>query len=141
MATIAMMIKLPALDDDDDVGVEKKHIVQRDGEPNLKFTGKLIASAAPPSREQDRWREYRVYRTKGGNYIFSRIGRSLIDGEIDRFEANVFEPGTYAVTVKGPDDVDREYTWQDHAMDYFKFDTTAKILYQKLKLETEKCID
>jgi hypothetical protein len=82
-----------------------------------------------------------VYQTKGGNYIFSRIGRSLIDVEVDRFEAAIFEPGQYAATIKEPSGADREYTWHDHAMAYFKFDATAKTLYQKLKLETEVSID
>lgn len=141
MATWDMMMDLPALADDTDVDVEKKHLVQRDGEPDLKFTGKLIASAAPPSREQERWREYRVYRTNGGNYIFSRIGRSLVDREVDRFEAQIFEPATCPITLKDSSGVDREYTWQDAAMDYFKFDSTAKALYQKLKVDAEDCIN
>ena len=47
-AKIKMQSRLPVLDDDPDVGVQKEQIVIRDGKADLAFTGKLLASAAPP---------------------------------------------------------------------------------------------
>src|SRR6202034_4125844 len=46
---IKMQSRLPVLDDDPDVGVQKEQIVIRDGKADLAFTGTLLASAAPPS--------------------------------------------------------------------------------------------
>ena len=46
---IRMQGSLPALDDDADVGVQKEHIVTRDGKADLRFNGVLLASAAPAS--------------------------------------------------------------------------------------------
>jgi hypothetical protein len=48
-AKIRMQTRLPALDDDPDVGVQKEIVVTRDGKPDLAFTGTLLASAAPSS--------------------------------------------------------------------------------------------
>ncbi len=44
---VRMQGRLPALEDDGDVGIEKQHIVTRDGKADLLFMGVLLASAAP----------------------------------------------------------------------------------------------
>ena len=139
MATIEMQQRLPKLDDDDNVGVEKAHTVQRDGEPDLKFRGTLLASAAPPCYGQDRWREYRVYKTKGGTYVLSRIGRSILSDERDKFEAESWKPDP-------SDRVWDEAGWReaelsDRLIRFFKFDQLAKQLYAKLNVDTAKQID
>jgi hypothetical protein len=48
-AKTKMQSRLPVLDDDTDVGVQKDQNVIRDGKADLAFTGTLLASAAPPS--------------------------------------------------------------------------------------------
>jgi len=48
-AKIKMQSRLPVLDDDPDVGIQKEQLVIRDGKADLAFTGTLLASAAPPS--------------------------------------------------------------------------------------------
>jgi hypothetical protein len=141
MANLEMLNRLPALDDDDNVGKVMDHVIERDNQPNLKFHGALLASAAPDYRGQERWREYRVYKTGGGKYVFTRIGRSVIDGERDKFEAEVWKPDT---SVKRWDSSNSEFialTLKDAAADYFKFDQLAKLLYSKLKLDTTEQVD
>src|ERR1700685_1736606 len=45
-AKVRLQSRLPALDDDADVGVQKEQRVTRDGKADLSFTGKRLASAA-----------------------------------------------------------------------------------------------
>jgi len=131
MATQDMLTRLPKLDDDGCIGVEMDHIVQRDGEADLKFTGTLLASTAPEFRGQDRWWEYRVYRTSGGTYVFSKTGRSILDDESDKFEAYLWNAGQ--------GDWRRGYLQaqklEEALTSYFKFDSLAKQLYVKLKVD------
>src|SRR5580698_531210 len=65
--------RLPALEDDGDVGVQKEHIVTRDGKADLLFTGTLLASAAPASAPKGQWQEYRIYKTHAGKHVFSKV--------------------------------------------------------------------
>ena len=131
MATQTMWQRLPKLDDDDDVGVEKEQIVIRDGEPDLKFRGTLLASAAPAFRGQDRWREYRVYRTAADKYVFSKIGRSILESEVDKFEARYWPDSGWGFATE----------WKDAVTDFFRFDPVAKELYRKLGIDSEQRID
>jgi hypothetical protein len=146
MATIEMQKQLPKLDDDDDVGIEMEHTVVSDGEPDLKFRGTLLGSIAPEFRQQDRWREYRVYRTKGGTYVFSKIGRSINEDETDRFEAKTWSlggkgwqkfPRFDGETFLGHQDA----TLLDALTDFFKFDSLAKQIYAKLDIDAAHHID
>lgn len=134
MATEAMLNRLPALDDDAFIGVEMEHIVQRDGEADLKFVGTLLASAAPDFRDQDRWREYRVYKTVGGRYVFSKIGRSIRNDEQDRFEASTWEEGK-------PDKQWQRKDLKDALTGFFKWDQLAKQLYAKLSVDTAERLE
>lgn len=145
MATIEMQQRLPRLDDDGDIGVEKEHLVPVDGGADLKFRGTLIASAAPGCHGQDRWREYRVYRTGGGQYVFSDVGRSVRRNEDDRFDAAIWNPGTPVqkqgktewteATESGFDSLGDALTY------FFEFDQLAKQLYAKLKVDTSRRIE
>src|ERR1700685_3683882 len=76
-AKIRMRSRLPALDDDADVGVQKEQIVTRDGKADLRFTGVLLASAAPACAPKGHWREYRIYQTTGGKHVFSKVNRTV----------------------------------------------------------------
>jgi hypothetical protein len=147
MATYEMLSRLPKLDDDDEVGVEKEHVVPVDGSPDLRFQGTLLASTAPKTITGDRWREYRVYRTCGGNYVFSKIGRSLLENERDIFEALVWKPSKDQVAeyderanstvLKGY----RSKELAEAAAEYFKFDAMAKQLYAKLDLDVSRRVE
>jgi hypothetical protein len=129
MATWDMFSRLPALDDDLDIGHEKEHIVPRDGQPDLRFKGTLLASAAPDQNTTgERWKEYRVYRTKAGRYVFATVGRSIKDGERDRFD------------VCAPI-LDSLISWQNEATSFFGYDDVAKRLYSKLDIDATDRID
>jgi hypothetical protein len=131
MATFEMLNRLPKLDDDDQVGVQMEHLVRRDGEPDLRFEGALLASAAPDFRGQDRWREYRVYRTAGGAYVFSKVGRSVLEAERDKFEADMWKENP----------IFPQSTWEDRMTRFFGYDQLAKQLYEKLKVDTAERLE
>jgi len=123
--------RLPKLDDDDEIGVEKDHVVTRDDKADLKFRGTLLASIASSAAPRGRWREFRVYKTVAGNYVYSDIGRSVLDGERDKFRAEVVNLNvTHYVPM----------TWQEQAINFFGFDPLAKDLYRKLGVEFEEKI-
>ena len=74
--------------------------VIRDKEQNLKFKGELIASSyssdnnamgSSYSGSTGRWNELRLYKTAGGKFICSSIGRTRWQGERDRFSGCVCE--------------------------------------------------
>ncbi len=144
MATIEMAQRLPKLDDDDDIGVEKEHVVSDDDARDLRFHGTLLASAAPEFNGRERWREYRVYRTASGNYVFSKVGRSLLPDERDKFEAHVWrpeDPGDLPVFEGSELTSYRDKLLADALAEVFKFDPLAKQLYAKLKVDTARRID
>jgi EXLDI family protein len=141
MATIEMQQRLPKLDDDADVGIEKEFTVQRDGARDLKFRGTLLASAAPECRGQDRWREYRVYRTTNGTYVLSRIGRSVLNDELDRFEVDTWNSEGDPVRMVDGKGGSRERVLEDLLTGFFRFDQLAKQLYAKLNIDTTERLD
>jgi hypothetical protein len=129
--------RLPALDDDAEVGVQKEQRVVRDGKADLAFTGTLLASAASPSAPQGHWEEYRVYATNGGKHVFSKVTRSVYAEEQDRCEADVFEPSPSSVPsqlMRSARELTRSrpVTWSDAAVSFFGYNPLAKTLYRKL---------
>jgi len=84
------------VDTDEDTEMET-HIIQRDNDKNLRFTGELIASKSSSGDKQSsdssgktgRWTELNIYRTAGGNYICEQIGHSKWVGEHERRKAGV----------------------------------------------------
>jgi hypothetical protein len=140
-----MQSRLPVLDDDPDVGVQKEHIVIRDGKADLAFTGKLLASAAPASAPKGQWQEYRIYETDGGKHVFSKVNRSVIADEQDSHEAEVFDPSPSSVPsqlLRSARDLARArpLTWMDAAVSFFEYDPLAKLLYRKLGGQFEEHI-
>jgi hypothetical protein len=136
-AKIEVQSRLPALDDDADVGVQKEQLVTRDGKADLAFTGTLLASVAPPSEGQEHWEEYRIYETNGGNHVFSKVTRSVFAEEEDHHKAEVFEPSPSSVPsqlLRTARDLTRSrpLEWTDAAVTFFGFDPLAKALYRKL---------
>jgi hypothetical protein len=136
-AKIQMQSRLPTLDDDADVGVQKEQVVIRDGKADLAFTGTLLASAAPPAEGQEHWDEYRIYETNGGNHVFSKVTRSVFAEEEDHHKAEVFEPSPSSVPsqlLRTARDLTRSrpLEWTDAAVTFFGFDPLAKALYRKL---------
>jgi hypothetical protein len=144
-AKIKMQSRLPVLDDDPDVGVQKQHLVTRDGKADLAFTGTLLGSAAPPSAPTGKWQEYRIYETNGGKHVFSKVTRSVFAQEQDTHQAEVFDPSPSSVPsqlLRSARDLarSRPLTWVDAAADFFGYDLLAKALYRKLSGQFEEHI-
>jgi hypothetical protein len=144
-AKVKMQSRLPALDDDADVGVQKEHIVIRDGKADLAFTGTLLASAAPASAPKGQWQEYRVYETNGAKHVFSKVSRSVYAEEPDTHQAEVFDPSPSSVPaqlLRSARDLahTRPLTWMDAAVAFFGYDPLAKDLYRKLSGQFEEHI-
>jgi hypothetical protein len=144
-AKVKLQSRLPALDDDAYVGVQKEQVVVRDGKADLAFTGTLLASAAPPSAPKGKWREYRIYETNGAKHVFSKVTRSVFAEEQDTHEAEVFDPSPSSVSsqlLRSARDLTRSrpVTWTDGAVDFFGYDPLAKDLYRKLSGQFEEHI-
>jgi hypothetical protein len=145
-AKVKMRSRLPALDDDADVGVEKEQIVTRDGKADLGFTGTLLASAGPATvPKKDDWQEYRVYQTNGGKHVFSKVTRSVLADKDDSFEADVYDPSPSSVPsqlIRSARELvhSRPFTWKDAAVAFFGYDPLAKALYRKLSVDFEEQI-
>jgi hypothetical protein len=144
-AKIKMQSRLPALDDDPDVGIQKEQTVIRDGKADLAFTGTLLASAAPPSAPNGQWQEYRIYETNGGKHVFSKVNRSVFAEEQDTHEAEVFDPSPSSVPsqlLRSARDLarSRPLTWMDAAVAFLGYDPLAKALYRKLSGQFEEHI-
>jgi hypothetical protein len=144
-AKVKMQSRLPVLEDDPDVGVQKAQIVIRDGKADLAFSGALLASAAPPSAPKGQWQEYRVYETNGGKHVFSKVSRSVFAEEQDTHEAEVFDPSPSSMPsqlLRSARDLarSRPLTWMDAAVAFFGYDPLAKALYKKLGGQFEEHI-
>jgi hypothetical protein len=144
-AKVRMQSRLPALDDDNDIGVQKEQIVTRDGKADLGFTGTLLASAAPASAPRGHWQEYRIYQTNGGKHVFSKVTRTVFVDEDDAYEAEVFEPSPTSVPsqlLRSAREIARArpLTWMDGAIAFFGYDPLAKALYRKLSVRFEEQI-
>jgi len=144
-AKLELQNRLPALDDDADVGVQKDQVVTRDGKADIAFNGTLLASAAPSSAPKGRWQEYRVYETSAAKFVFSRVSRSVFAEDQDEYEAEIFEPSPSSMPsqlLRSARDLTRSkpLTWTDAAVDFFGYDPLAKALYRKLGDQFEEHI-
>jgi hypothetical protein len=145
VAKLRRQSRLPALEDDSDLGVEKEHIVTRDGKADLMFAGTLLASAAPTCAPKGTWQEYRIYQTHSGKQVFSRVTRKVLEEEHDAFEAEVFDPTPSTVQsqlIRSAREIARArpLTWMDAAVAFFGYDPLAKVLYRKLSVRFEEQI-
>lgn len=142
---VLMRSRLPALEDDGDVGVEKEHRVTRDGKADILFMGVLLASAAPAAAPKGHWQEYRIYHTNGFKHVFSGVTRSIREDEEDVREADVFDPAPASVPsqlLRSAREIARArpMTWMDAAVSFFGYDPLAKALYRKLSVRFEEQI-
>jgi hypothetical protein len=145
VAKVRRQSRLPALDDDADIGVEKEHIVTRDGKADLLFLGALLASAAPPAAPSGTWREYRIYRTTSDKHVFSKVTRNILEDHADTYEAEIYDPAPASVPsqlMRSAREIARQrpLTWMDAAVAFFGYDPLAKALYRKLSVRFEEQI-
>jgi hypothetical protein len=143
MTKLRLQGRLPALDDDADVGVQKEHIVTRDGKADLRFNGVLLASAAPDSAPEGHWEEYRIYQTNSGKHLFSKVTRTVLEKKDDSHEAGVFDPSPSSVPsqlMRSAREIARArtLTWMDAAVAFFGYNPLAKALYRKLGVRFEE---
>lgn len=82
--------------------------VYRDNEPNLRFTGVKLAVASDKDSRSTRWFVLRLYKTKGGKYVCSRIGKTLWDGEVDRYSGAVCANASEVIAFFGHSDLAKE---------------------------------
>jgi hypothetical protein len=132
-----MKSRLPVLDDDGDVGLEKQQLVTRDNKADLAFDGTLLASAAPSPPVENSWEEYRIYETSAGKHVFSKVTRSVFANQPDRHEAEVFDPTPTSMPsqlLRSARDLTRAHpmTWADAAVGFFGYNPLSKALYRKL---------
>jgi hypothetical protein len=144
-AKIALQGRLPGLEDDAVIGVEKEQLVTRDGKADLLFMGSLLASAAPAGAPKGKWQEYRIYLTNGGKHVFSKVGRNVLEEEDDTHEAEVFDPAPSSMPsqlMRSAREIARAkpLTWRDAAVAFFGYDPLAKALYRKLDVRFEEQI-
>ena len=50
----------------------------QDGARVLAFDGKMLAESTSYRPGGERWVEFKLYKTHGGSYVLSRVGRSII---------------------------------------------------------------
>lgn len=144
-AKLRMQNRLPALEDDGDVGVQKEYVVTRDEKADLRFNGMLLASAAPAMAVKGHWQEYRIFQTDGDKHVFSKVKRTVFVGEEDAYEAQVFDPSPSSVSsqlLRSAREIarSRPLTWMDAAAAFFGYDPLAKALYRKLNVRFEEHI-
>jgi hypothetical protein len=78
----------------------KKFTLKIDHEPNIRFTGELLASAESSddraminsySGQFGRWKELFLYKTAGGKFVCHQINRTRWENEDDVFTGKVCE--------------------------------------------------
>jgi hypothetical protein len=107
--------------------------------------GVLLASAAPASAPKGHWQEYRIYQTNGGKHVFSKVTRTVFEGQDDAHEAQVFDPSPSSVPsqlIRSAREIAqaRPMTWMDAAVAFFGYDPLAKALYRKLSVRFDETI-
>ena len=81
-----------------------RHTVERDGDRDLRFDGRLVASATSHHHEgprNTRWTELELYETAGGQFVAAEIGKSLSQGEINRYAAWVCDDHEAVIEALG----------------------------------------
>lgn len=61
--------------------------LERDGDRDLEFDGRLLATASSREDGRDRWTELRLYATATGGWVLHRLGQSSRPGETTRYSA------------------------------------------------------
>jgi len=83
--------------------------VKRDSLPDIKFKGEKVAEASSSadranpgySGETGRWCELYLYRTVGGKFVASEIGRTSWEYEHDRHRAEVCNDASEVINFFG----------------------------------------
>lgn len=90
----------------------KEIIVERGGAKDLKFKGKVLASASSrrvAGKEQTRWTEITVYQTESGRYVVAREHITLWQGELNGYSAEICETPEEVVAELTSENAEGEY--------------------------------
>lgn len=58
--------------------------LRRTGDIDLVFRGVLLAEQSTYEDGLARWAELRIWRTDSGKYVMQRLGRTTVEGEVDK---------------------------------------------------------
>lgn len=105
-----------------------KPITVTNGERELRFDGVLLGEASSFGPHKQRWIELRLYRTRGGNYVLSGVGKTVLPGESDRAWAHVSE------TPQGV--VESMYLYDEDNVRYLT-NTAKRVLEQAGRVDAE----
>lgn len=64
------------------------HLIE-DGDRHIELRGEVIGSSTSYADGKRRWAEITIYRSLAGQYVVAGVGRSTVDGEVDRCWAHV----------------------------------------------------
>jgi hypothetical protein len=65
--------------------IASQYVLRRDGAPPLRFLGRLITESTSRRNDSTRWTDVSVYRSQSGKWILQTIGRTIWEGEVDRY--------------------------------------------------------
>ena len=101
----------------------RNHVVPRDGEKDLRFSGEQIAQVNNRRPKGNRWTVLTLYKAVDGDFVCHRAGLSSIEGELPRHEAVVVPRSG----IKG-------ISADELVVEFFGREPLAKILYARLGL-------
>lgn len=100
--------------------------VRRDNEPDLHFTGTLVASEnnklVQDGLLSGRWKKMDLYQTKAGKYVCQLIGKTTYEGETDRYSGAVCNTKAEIVA-------------------FFGYSNLAKDLYEQANIKSAQSVD
>ena len=89
----------------------KEYELQRDGMRPLSFGGIELGSVSDyyrDGKDQTRWDEYTLYRTRAGKYVLGHVYHTQWQGEASRSEASIHDSAQDALMSAAFDDPDEE---------------------------------
>lgn len=75
--------------------------VTRDKALDLRFEGALVCKVSSEEEFASRWTELFLYRTEGGKFVGQIVGVSTMEGENNRYKAEVCEDETAVIQFFG----------------------------------------
>ena len=100
--------------------MSEQYTIERDGQPDLRFTGERIASTANSadrghsdfSGSTGRWTTLRLYRTTSGKFVCHRIDHTQWQGEQDGHTAEVCADEAAVMAFFGYGDLAKEIYYE-----------------------------
>ncbi len=108
----------------------EQFIVERDGAPDLRFTGELVCSTSSSANNASsyysgstgRWRTLKLWKTQSGKFVCQSVGHTQWQGEKTRYSAAVCDDDSAV-------------------MEFFGHGWLAKDLYSEAGIEAVEDLD